>query len=266
LSNNAWLGKIEKNMRNILLLLAAVAIIATFIIINPTRTLPFSRGWKMEQAYHKPLYKDAIDVWKAGLATTLFHPQTLLETKIGSSTTISFAWKKPSKIYNHFLITVTDPITQWTRTEAGEHERVTLDASGLNPDREYIAVVQACVDPDCRAWFIADKEVNGKTSLEYWQIGSALSTFDDLRTVKDHQETLRHPKKKTLQIEMDREGWQTSVLKHRVQWVWENNIPLTDEEINRLEIDRVVSEGDSSRQRLEFHIGDKTGFAILLNP
>ncbi len=104
---------------------------------------------------HTSLYQNATDVWDAALATDVFERSP--------STAIHLSWQKPTQTYNHFLITVTNAETGWTHTESGEHERITLDVSDLLPDTKYTFVVQACADPICTSWLIANQEISART-------------------------------------------------------------------------------------------------------
>lgn len=106
---------------------------------------------------HTSLYQGASDVWSAQLTTAPFENSP--------STMIHLEWQKPTQTYNHFLITATDAQTGWTRTESGEHERVTLDVPDLFPDTLYTFVIQACLDRDCSAWLIADAETTARTQV-----------------------------------------------------------------------------------------------------
>ena len=85
---------------------------------------------------------------------------------MGSPTHLRLEWSKPEQLYNHFVITVTEPLSGYTRTESGEHDRVSLDPDGLKPETEYIFAIQACLDRDCEKWLIATEEYRGTTASE----------------------------------------------------------------------------------------------------
>ncbi len=134
-------------------LLALAILVTLWLMRNPVEKKP---SIDLTNRIHTSLYQEAIDVWDAALTTDPFDASP--------STMIHLGWQKPIQTYNHFLITVTQPESGWTRTESGEHERVTLDLSDLLPDTKYTFVVQACSDPVCSSWLIADQEVSGQTS------------------------------------------------------------------------------------------------------
>jgi len=108
-------------------------------------------------------------LWNSNLQTAAFRPQTIAEAERGSSSFIRLTWQKPETTYNHFLITVTNPETGWSRTEAGEHERVSLDVSDLEPDTTYTFVVQACGDPDCTTWITSNEKPSTRTEKMFWK-------------------------------------------------------------------------------------------------
>ncbi|MBI5794375.1 fibronectin type III domain-containing protein [Candidatus Uhrbacteria bacterium] len=117
---------------------------------------------------HADLYRGASDSWDPGIQTFPFRPQDIDGQTVGSSTAIRLEWKQPKKTYNHFLLTVTDPATNTTTRESGEHDRVSLDITGLKPDTQYVFALQACFDPRCQTWMIAQDETTARTPVEFW--------------------------------------------------------------------------------------------------
>ena len=110
-----------------------------------------------------------ITSWDSNLQTAVFQPQMIAEAERGSSSFIRLTWQKPETTYNHFLITVTNPETGWSRTEAGEHERVSLDVSDLEPDTTYTFIVQACGDPNCTIWITSNEKPSARTEKMFWK-------------------------------------------------------------------------------------------------
>lgn len=109
---------------------------------------------------------DEIGTWEANLQTSLFRPKTIVETEYGSSSGIRLTWEKPSQTYNHFLITITNPETVWSRKESGEHDRVSLDVTDLEPDTTYTFFVQACFDPKCGSWITSTEKPSTRTDKQ----------------------------------------------------------------------------------------------------
>ncbi|MBM5789958.1 fibronectin type III domain-containing protein [Candidatus Parcubacteria bacterium] len=134
-----------------LLLILAITLTAWFATWPETTPVRVEIGNKI----HPTVYQQAVGYWDANLATQAF----AVDPTIG----IRLTWKKPDEIYNHFLMTVTDPSTGWTRTEAGEHERVSLDFTDLQPDTVYTFVVTACLEPECRTWITSSEEAKHRT-------------------------------------------------------------------------------------------------------
>lgn len=80
------------------------------------------------------------------------------------STMLTVRWQAPTATYNHFLLTIsmTDGIV--LRKESGEHDRLSLDVDGLTPETAYVFALQACLDPRCTQWLIAQEEARGTTT------------------------------------------------------------------------------------------------------
>lgn len=105
---------------------------------------------------HTDLYEDAGGTWDPQMEIFPFErlPSTMLTVR----------WQPPTKTYNHFLITISTVDGTLLRTESGEHDRVSLDIDGLTPETEYVFALQACLDPRCTEWLIAQKEYRGTTT------------------------------------------------------------------------------------------------------
>lgn len=117
---------------------------------------------------HTDLYESAMDTWNPEMQVLPFRPQDIDGQTIGSSHGIRLEWSQPTETYNHFLLTVTEPVAHTSFKESGEHDRVSLDVTGLKPDTEYVFALQACVDPRCETWLVAQDEYRGRTAPEYW--------------------------------------------------------------------------------------------------
>ena len=93
-----------------------------------------------------------------------FRPQDIDGQTVGSSDGIRLEWSQPTETYNHFLLP--SQIRVYILQESGEHDRVSLDVTGLEPDTEYVFALQACLDPRCETWLIAQDEYSGRTAAE----------------------------------------------------------------------------------------------------
>ncbi len=160
---------------------------------------------------HTEFYQKALSYWDAQLETGPFREN--------SSTGIRLTWTKPEEVYNHFLITVTDAASGWTQTGSGEHDRVSLDQTGLQPDTKYTFVVRACIDVKCESWMTAEKEAEARTPKMIWKITSEnrdLTTFAEM------------------------ENWQTAVRLPEIILQKEDGTSFSFEEKNTLTIERVT--------------------------
>tara|TARA_B100001964_G_C13974619_1_gene483425 strand:- start:123 stop:611 length:489 start_codon:yes stop_codon:yes gene_type:complete len=118
--------------------------------------------------HHTEFYEGATRVFDAQLEILPFQPQVIEDATVGSSTYLRAEWRQAARTYNHFLITISDPASEFTRTEAGEHDRVSLDLSDLTPDTEYNIVLRACLEPVCDNWYVSEHEYTGRTAIEYF--------------------------------------------------------------------------------------------------
>ena len=133
----------------------------------------------IDDSYHKDFYTQAENTWAAKLEAQKFREQALGELTFGSSSYVSLNWQKPRYKYNHFLITVSNPETGWTRTESGNHDRDMLDLSDLKPATEYTFVVQVCFDPECKKWDVTETEAKETTSPLVWEIDTNVNNLID---------------------------------------------------------------------------------------
>lgn len=117
---------------------------------------------------HTDLYEGASGVWDPQMQVLPFRPQEINEQTVGSATQLRLEWQKPEQTFNHFLVTITDPVSEYTRKESGEHDRVSLDPDALAPNTEYVFALQACLDRRCEKWLVAQEEYRGTTAAEQW--------------------------------------------------------------------------------------------------
>lgn len=137
----------------VLVLLAIAIVVALWLTRGPGVQKP---KVDFTNRIHTSLYQNSTDSFDAAIQTFPFTNSP--------ETGIHLEWQKPTQTYNHFLVTVTDAQTGWTRTESGEHERVTLDVTDLQPDTKYSFTIRACSDPKCSSWIIASEEVHARTT------------------------------------------------------------------------------------------------------
>ncbi len=104
---------------------------------------------------HTDLYKGASDSWDPQLEVIPFERDP--------STILTIRWEAPTKTYNHFVITLSKTDGSLIRRESGEHDRLSLDLDGLEPETEYVFALQACLDPHCESWLIGQNESYGAT-------------------------------------------------------------------------------------------------------
>ncbi|MBI4256468.1 fibronectin type III domain-containing protein [Candidatus Uhrbacteria bacterium] len=104
---------------------------------------------------HMDLYEKASDTWDPQIQ--------ILPFERSPSTTLTFRWHAPEKPYNHFVITISNADGTLLRKESGEHDRLSLDLDGLEPGKQYVFALQACLDPRCEAWYISQDEYGGTT-------------------------------------------------------------------------------------------------------
>lgn len=107
---------------------------------------------------HVDLYEGANDTWDPQME--------ILPFDRAPSSMLTLLWQPPTETYNHFLITISTADGTLLRTESGEHDRLSLDVDGLAPETEYLFALQACLDPRCSEWLIAQQEYRGTTSAE----------------------------------------------------------------------------------------------------
>ncbi|MBI4713740.1 fibronectin type III domain-containing protein [Candidatus Uhrbacteria bacterium] len=185
--------------------------------------------------------------WDGNLQTARFRPQQIAGEERGSSSFIRLTWQKPETIYNHFLITVANPETGWTRKESGEHERFSLDISDLEPDTLYTFVVQACGNPNCDAW-ITSKEVSDRTEKMFWKFTDE-KISDDLPKKDEWEEVINF--ESSIFLTVDDKPW----TENKNDWQIENVFVQSKPYKIILKLAKVVENGSG-----------ETLFAELLNP
>ncbi len=124
--------------------------------------------------FHKDLYDNAVGGWDATLTTHAFESQEINSTAVGSSSRVRVTWNQPEEEYNHFVLTISDPLSDWFRKESGEHDRISLDLDMLSPSMDYTIALQACLQPTCEEWLISTAEVIGTPSKMYWEFDGTI--------------------------------------------------------------------------------------------
>ncbi len=149
--------------RLILLLIPLIVLTALGVFLWSRQGTPDASG-----KVHASLYEGATGTWDAQMKVSPFRTQDIDGQTVGSSTQLTLEWQKPTKTYNHFVITITDPVSGYTRSESGEHDRVSLDPDALQPDTQYVFALQACLDRRCEKWLVAQDEYRGTAAPEVW--------------------------------------------------------------------------------------------------
>lgn len=219
----------------LLLLVSAIATAIYFVTIRPESIAP---RIQLTDKIHSSFYQQALGYWDARLLTAPFQER--------SSSMIVLQWTKPTQIYNHFLITVTDPKTGWTHTESGEHDRESLNITNLAADTKYVFVLRACIDADCSTWLTSEREAEHRTQKMIWQL---TDDADDLGAFDI------------------RENWETSVMLPNIILQHEDESVWTTEQKNTLTIQRVVLINGPYEQMMILEEKEGTVLsAKLLNP
>ena len=107
---------------------------------------------------HTELYTGAVDTWDAQMEILPFERDPAHQ--------LTLHWTAPTQTYNNFVLTISTPDGNILRSESGEHDRLSLDPDGFEPDTQYIFALQACLDPRCEQWIISQQEYAGTTSVE----------------------------------------------------------------------------------------------------
>jgi hypothetical protein len=110
---------------------------------------------KRIEAFHRDIYDGAKGWFESDLKAELITPET-----VDPSTRLHVTWNKPTKKYNHFLLTITNKATKKKLIESGEGERVSLDLFNLLPETDYAIALQACLDHSCEKWYVSKTEVS----------------------------------------------------------------------------------------------------------
>jgi len=104
---------------------------------------------------HADLFDQAKRTWDPVMEVLPFEPNP--------TTQLTIRWQPPEKDYNHIVIWISTASGELLKSESGEHDRVSLDPDGLEPGTEYVFAIQACIDPDCKRWYIGQDEYRGTT-------------------------------------------------------------------------------------------------------
>ena len=173
-------------------------IVLGIIIIAITFIWTSSTSIDTTDKFHKDIYTGALDTWSPEFSTDFFRSQVINDVEFGSSSTISVTWTKPELTYNHFVLTISDPASDWFRKESGEHERVSLDLDALTPGTEYLMVLQACLDSECEEWYVSETEHTGTPSLMRWQLDGEGSEETFVASLYEEGEEDVRPKESTI--------------------------------------------------------------------
>lgn len=127
------------------------------VIIGVARYAWWSASSRIDSSdkIHTDLYEDASGTWDPQIQVTPFER--------APSTMMSLRWQPPQQTYNHFVLTLSKADGTLIRKESGEHDRMTLDLDALEPETEYVFALQACLNPRCKQWLIAQEEYRGTT-------------------------------------------------------------------------------------------------------
>ncbi|PJA45070.1 hypothetical protein CO174_05085 [Candidatus Uhrbacteria bacterium CG_4_9_14_3_um_filter_50_9] len=148
-----------------------IRIIAIVVIL-----LVIAMAWQIRgrvntsDRFHTEIYTEAEGTQAMNLTASGFREQEVNGELIGSSSYLRIEWTAPEKEYNHFLLTMTNHETGWSKKESGEHERFSLDIGDLEANTTYTLVLQACLDPTCERWYASDTELTATTPKRYWQL------------------------------------------------------------------------------------------------
>lgn len=104
---------------------------------------------------HTDLYEGARGTWNPQMEVVAFER--------APSAMMTLRWQPPEETYNHFVVTISKADGTLVRKESGEHDRLSLDPDGLEPATEYVFALQACLNPRCEGWLIAQNEYRGTT-------------------------------------------------------------------------------------------------------
>ena len=219
-----------------------------------------STGVDTSGKFHKDIYSGALGTWNPEFTTDFFRSQIINDVEFGSSSTISVAWQRPEITYNHFILTITDPASDWFRKESGEHERVSLDLDALTPGAEYLIALQACLDPECEEWHVSENEESGTPSLMRWQLDGEGAGETFVASLYEESEADVRPEEST-----------TITASNSILY-WPDGTILSDEDVaqyldSTYDQDTIYEAGMSYVRHVIFKTSDElTVSAILLNP
>lgn len=162
----------------ILVTIVVVIFISTLALVVQKKFVKAPIKADYSNLVHSSLVKNALDTWDSDYKAVKFRPKEINGNKYGSASYIRLEWDAPETTYNHFLITITEPRSEWKRVESGEHERFSLDISDLQPDTIYVFMIQACTDPECSTWFAPNSEISQRTDKLIWHIDETPQNLD----------------------------------------------------------------------------------------
>lgn len=196
---------------------------------------------------HSELYAGAQGLWDAQLTTSAFRPQTFQDRPITSASGSRVSWTQPEVPFNHFVLTITQPESQWSRSDQREHDGLALDLTDLLPNTKYVVDLQACVDPACETWYIASEEVTFRTERLLFQF-----TREPIDT--QAPSIVTHEK---MSDQLSRDG---------MTFYDPDGNEFSDEEKNRLTFGAVFIDRTANQFYVLVYQGDGVRYARMINP
>ena len=144
-----------------LVIIVSIALIFGFILFYNLKNSP-----SRLDSYHTEIYNGAKGWFVSDLKAEPIIPEVSEGEDAEPARGFRVTWNKPTKKYNHFLLTLTNTATGEQILESGESERVSLDFYNLMPESNYEIALQACLKPTCKKWLVSKTEVSITTNSE----------------------------------------------------------------------------------------------------
>lgn len=113
--------------------------------------------------------------WNAGLTVTQTSAVAIVGKMYFSSSKLSANWSPPDALINHYELIATDTISSFAQTFTTNATQHTV--AGLKSGTQYNLHLKACRDQNCSQFMTADKDAQGATSEEYWQVQGAGNSY-----------------------------------------------------------------------------------------
>lgn len=113
--------------------------------------------------------------WNAGLTVTQTGAVAIAGKMYFSSSKLLASWSPPDAAVDHYEVVASDSVSFSTQTFTTNAAQVTL--TGLKSGTQYNLRLKACRDQNCSQFTPADKEAQGATSEEYWQVQGAGNSY-----------------------------------------------------------------------------------------